>query len=69
MTTLTINKRQYELDLKGHETLLEVLRDSLSLTGTKTGCEETECGTCTVLIKAAECVFIDGRVVMAEFLS
>ena len=50
MTTLTINKRKYELDLKGHETLLEVLRDHLSLTGTKTACEESECGTCTVLI-------------------
>ncbi|MDE1920551.1 MAG: (2Fe-2S)-binding protein [Candidatus Omnitrophica bacterium] len=47
---LTINKKQYSLDLKGHETLLEVLRDRLSLTGTKTACQETECGTCTVII-------------------
>lgn len=49
-TTLTINKKDYQLDLKGHETLLEVLRDHLSLTGTKTGCEESECGTCTVTV-------------------
>ena len=49
-TTLTINKKPYQFDLKGNETLLEVLRDQLSLTGTKTGCEETECGTCTVMI-------------------
>ncbi len=48
--TLTINKKQYILDLKDHETLLEVLRDRLSLTGTKTACQETECGTCTVII-------------------
>jgi carbon-monoxide dehydrogenase small subunit len=47
---LTINKRKYTLDLKGNETLLEVLRDHLSLTGTKTACQETECGTCTVVI-------------------
>jgi len=50
MIKLNINKREYQLDLKGHETLLEVLRDSLSLTGTKTACEESECGTCTVII-------------------
>ena len=50
MTTLTINKKKYELDLQGHETLLEVLRNHLSLTGTKTACEESECGTCTVQV-------------------
>jgi len=48
MTKLTINNRDYEVDLKGHETLLEVLRNKLGLTGTKTACEESECGTCTV---------------------
>jgi len=50
MTKLKINKKIYELDLKGHETLLEVLRDILGLTGTKTACDEAECGSCTVLI-------------------
>lgn len=47
---LTINKKQHTLILKGNETLLEVLRDQLSMTGTKTACQETECGTCTVMI-------------------
>ncbi len=47
---LGINNKQYELELKGHETLLEVLRDQLGLTGTKTACEESECGTCTVIV-------------------
>ncbi len=50
MTKLLINSKIYEVDLKGHETLLEVLRDKLGLTGTKTACEESECGTCTVNI-------------------
>lgn len=50
MPTLTINNKQYSLDLNGNETLLEVLRDKLSLTGTKTACEESECGTCTVIV-------------------
>jgi len=47
---LKINKKPITLDLKGNETLLEVLRDRLSLTGTKTACQESECGTCTVMI-------------------
>jgi carbon-monoxide dehydrogenase small subunit len=50
MTVLTVNHKRYSLDLKGHETLLEVLRHQLGLTGTKTACDESECGTCTVQI-------------------
>lgn len=48
--TLTVNQRQYPLELKGHETLMEVLRNHIGLTGTKTACQESECGTCTVKI-------------------
>ncbi|MBI4309502.1 MAG: (2Fe-2S)-binding protein [Candidatus Omnitrophica bacterium] len=55
--TLTINQKQHSLDLKGNETLMEVLRDRLSLTGTKTACQESECGTCTVMI--------DGRAILS----
>jgi carbon-monoxide dehydrogenase small subunit len=50
MTTLKINNKNYDVNLLGHETLLEVLRDILGFTGTKTGCTEAECGACTVLI-------------------
>lgn len=50
MITLTINQKQYSLDLKGHETLLEVLRECLGLTGTKRACDEAECGACTVIV-------------------
>jgi aerobic carbon-monoxide dehydrogenase small subunit len=50
MTILTINGKQHQLNLKGNETLMEVLRDHLSLTGTKTACQESECGTCTVIV-------------------
>ena len=56
-TTLIINQHKYEVDLKGHETLLEVLRNNLSLTGTKTACEESECGTC--------CVEINGKSILS----
>jgi len=48
MTILNINNKKYELDLKGNETLLEVLRNHLGLTGTKSGCTDAECGCCTV---------------------
>ncbi len=47
--SLRINNNDYPLELQGHETLLEVLRDRLQLTGTKTACQESECGTCTVI--------------------
>ena len=50
MATLNINSKNYLLELNGNETLLEVLRDHLGLTGTKTACEESECGTCTVIV-------------------
>lgn len=52
MTTinLTINGRDYELDVPSDMPLLWVLRDKLNLTGTKYGCGIGTCGTCTVLV-------------------
>ena len=47
---LTINHRDYDLAVEPNETLLEVLRDRLELTGTKTGCNTGDCGACTVLM-------------------
>jgi aerobic carbon-monoxide dehydrogenase small subunit len=47
---LTVNNQSRTVELKGNETLMEVLRDQLTLTGTKTACQESECGTCTVII-------------------
>lgn len=47
---ITVNGIAHELDIAGHETLLGVLRERLSLTGTKLSCERGECGACTVLI-------------------
>ena len=48
---LTVNDKPHTVELVGNETLLEVLRDKLSLTGTKTSCQESECGACTVIIE------------------
>jgi xanthine dehydrogenase molybdenum-binding subunit len=48
--TLTINGKKYSLPSKPGEMLAALLRERLNLTGTKIGCEEAECGACTVLI-------------------
>jgi carbon-monoxide dehydrogenase small subunit len=47
---LSINDEPYVLAVEPQQTLLEVLRDALSLTGTKEGCGTGECGSCTVLL-------------------
>jgi carbon-monoxide dehydrogenase small subunit len=47
---LNINGDTYEVLVSPNNTLLEVLRDKLRLTGTKRGCDLGACGACTVLI-------------------
>jgi carbon-monoxide dehydrogenase small subunit len=47
---LMVNGEEYEIIVAPNRTLLEVLRDDLYLTGTKEGCGEGACGTCTVLL-------------------
>lgn len=47
---LLVNGRAVQIDVEPHATLLDVLRERLLLTGTKRGCDEGECGACTVLI-------------------
>jgi xanthine dehydrogenase YagT iron-sulfur-binding subunit len=57
MAILTVNNRGYALDLDPHESLLDVLRERIGLTGTKKGCDQGACGACTV--------HIDGRRVLS----
>jgi aerobic-type carbon monoxide dehydrogenase small subunit (CoxS/CutS family) len=47
---LNVNDHVYELRAPVGTTLAEVLRDELSLTGTKVACGEGHCGACTVLV-------------------
>jgi carbon-monoxide dehydrogenase small subunit len=47
---LSVNGEEREVLVSPNETLVEVLRDRLELTGTKMGCGEGACGTCTVLL-------------------
>jgi len=48
LITLTVNGDAYEIAVSPHQTLLEVMRDNLNLTGTKRGCTAGSCGVCTV---------------------
>lgn len=47
---LTVNEEYYELYISPKKLLVEILRDEMSLTGTKRGCSTGSCGACTVLL-------------------
>ncbi|HEY3152808.1 MAG TPA: (2Fe-2S)-binding protein [Candidatus Binatia bacterium] len=49
--TLTVNGKHWSGDVPIEETLLELLRNRLRLTGTKRSCESEVCGACTVLVE------------------
>jgi aerobic-type carbon monoxide dehydrogenase small subunit (CoxS/CutS family) len=49
-TTLRVNDIGYPVEIESGRTLLSVLRTELGLTGSKEGCDDSECGACMVLI-------------------
>ncbi|SEH85886.1 xanthine dehydrogenase YagT iron-sulfur-binding subunit [Rhizobium tibeticum] len=55
--SLDINTRRHELDVEPRVMLLDALREQLGLTGTKKGCDQGQCGACTV--------HVDGKRVLA----
>jgi len=48
--SIVVNGTQHSLEVEDRWTLAEILRDQLDLTGTKIGCNRSECGACTVLM-------------------
>jgi len=47
---LTVNGKKYEIAVSSNQTLLDILRNEIGLTGTKEGCGEGDCGACAVLM-------------------
>ena len=47
---LRVNGREYPVDLDPHTGLLDAVREELGLTGSKEGCDDSECGACMMLL-------------------
>jgi carbon-monoxide dehydrogenase small subunit len=52
--TLTVNGSRREADVEPRTLLADFIREGLGLTGTKVGCETSQCGSCTVLAVQAD---------------
>src|SRR5262249_59804149 len=51
--TLTVNGATYPVELDPHVSLLMAVREQLGLTGSKEGCDDSECGACMMLLDGA----------------
>jgi aerobic-type carbon monoxide dehydrogenase small subunit (CoxS/CutS family) len=47
---LNVNGTPYQVELDPHVSLLDAVRDALGLTGSKEGCDDSECGACMMLL-------------------
>jgi len=55
-----VNGISKTIEIEGHESLLDILREKVNLTGTKKGCDDGSCGACTVIVNGEavkSCIF------------
>ncbi len=50
LISVNINDKEYEVAVSPNQTLVDLIRNDLELTGTKKGCELGDCGSCTVIM-------------------
>lgn len=70
--TLTVNGERHTLEIDSRQTLLDLLRNELRLSGTHRGCESGECGACTVLmdgIPVPSCMVLAADCVGSEIMT
>ncbi len=51
--TLRVNGQAYELEVEGRTLLVDLLRETLGLTGTHVGCDTSQCGACVVHVNGS----------------
>lgn len=69
---LTVNGETREAEAEPYESLLDVLREKLGLTGAKKGCNEAECGSCTILLNkraVVSCLVLVGDAVGRDIVT
>ena len=70
--TLTINEETYEILIQPWQTLLSAIRDEVGLTGTKEGCSNGNCGSCTIIVNGRSvdsCLMLAGEADGKEILT
>lgn len=69
---LNVNRRLYQVDAAPDEKLTETLRNKLQITSVKRGCENGDCGACTVLVDGspvASCIYLTAKARGHEILT
>lgn len=67
--SFNLNGKNYSFNVPTNMTLLQILRETIGLTGTKKGCDKGDCGACTVLfngVTANSCLILAPQVDSAE---
>lgn len=70
--TFKVNGINKTIEIEGYETLLDILREKINLTGTKRGCDDGSCGSCTVIVNreaVKSCIYSAKKLNNAEIIT